>query len=148
MLQWKMRHEGPIMKIYDLMTSQPHTIGEKATIFEAAQRMQLLGCGIFPVGDCNRIIGVITDRDIISRVILQKLNPEITRVKDVMTTSIIFCYEEESLTRAINLMNQNRIRRILVKNHDKILVGVLSITDIFKRLKDKSMLSNLFVDAF
>lgn len=135
------------MKIYELMTSQPHTIGENITIFEVTRKMQLLGCGIFPIENNNLIIGVITDRDIINRVIAQNLPPNTTRVKDVMTKSIIFCYEDETIPRAVNLMNKNRIRRILVKNDANKLVGILSIIDIFRRLKDKSMLSSLFTET-
>lgn len=135
------------MKIYDLMTSQPHVIKEKATIFEAAKKMQHLGCGIFPVGNRNKIVGVITDRDIINRAVSKKLNLETTLVETIMTQSVIYCYEDESIARAVTLMNANRIRRIIVINDNKKLVGILSMIDIFKRLKDKSMLSNLFVDT-
>lgn len=135
------------MKIYELMTSQPHTIDENATVLDVARKMQLLGCGILPVENNHLITGVITDRDIINRVISQKLSPESTHVRDVMTKSIIFCYEDDTIPRAVNLMNKNKIRRILVKNEANKLVGILSIIDIFRRLKDKSMLSSLFCET-
>jgi CBS domain-containing protein len=135
------------MKIYDLMTSQPHVIAEDATIVTVAQSMQRLGCGIFPVENGGSINGVITDRDIINRVISKRLKPETTLVKEVMTKAVIFCYEDEAVARAIKLMNINRIRRILVLNDDYKLVGILSMIDIFRRLKDSSMLGSLFADT-
>lgn len=135
------------MKIYDLMTSQPHTIEEEVTIVEAAEGMQSFGCGIFPVGCQNKITGILTDRDIINRVISQKLDPNKTLVKNIMTRDVIFCYEDESIPRAIGLMNKHKIRRIVVINDKLKLVGILSMIDIFKRLKDKTMLANLFSDA-
>lgn len=135
------------MKIYDLMTSQPHVVDKNETILHIAQKMQTLGCGIFPVIFSNKISGVITDRDIINRVISNKLNIETTYVKDVMTKNVIYCYEDDSITRAVYLMNTNKIRRILVINDDHKLVGILSIIDVFKRLKDKSILNNLYIDT-
>ncbi len=135
------------MKINEIMTSQPHIIDENASIFELAQKMQLVGCGIFPVGNLDRIEGVVTDRDIINRAVSQKLDLNNTKVKDIMSKSVIFCYEDENITRAINLMNKHRIRRILIINDDYKLVGILSMIDIFKRLKDKSILSNLFINT-
>ncbi len=138
---------GNVMKINEIMTSQPHIIDENASIFELAQKMQLVGCGIFPVGNLDRIEGVVTDRDIINRAVSQKLDLNNTKVKDIMSKSVIFCYEDENITRAINLMNKHRIRRILIINDDYKLVGILSMIDIFKRLKDKSILSNLFINT-
>lgn len=134
------------MKIQEIMTSRPHVIDESLTILALAKKMQLFGCGIFPVVSKDRINGVITDRDIINRVISQKREIANVRVKDVMTRSVVFCYEDENIDRAINVMHKHRLRRILILNNHYELVGILSLNDIFNRLKDKAVLTNLFIN--
>lgn len=135
------------MYIYELMTSHPHIIHADATIQDVAMKMQTSGCGILPVGFHEHIVGVITDRDVINRVIAQHRNPEKTFVSEVMSANPIFCYQDDRVRNAIKQMNKYKIRRILAMDNQNKLVGVLSVIDIFRRLKDKSMLEHLFADA-
>lgn len=135
-----------IMTVSDLMTTKPHLIAEHASVLDAATKMQMTGCGILPVGKYEKIVGVITDRDIITRVIAEGKDYNKTTVKNAMSRNIFICFESDSLKKAVHKMRQHRTRRILVLNKDEKLTGILSVTDIIRRIKDKAILAILFAE--
>lgn len=86
--------------------------------------------GALPVGRNDRLIGMITDRDLALRVVAQKRDPQTTRAEDVMTSGLIWCRTEEDVEDAVHLMDQKKVRRLPVINEEKRLVGMLSLGDI------------------
>lgn len=95
-----------------------------------AARMADADIGALPVGRNDRLIGMITDRDLALRVVAQKRDPQTTRAEDVMTSGLIWCRTEEDVEDAVHLMDQKKVRRLPVINEEKRLVGMLSLGDI------------------
>jgi CBS domain-containing protein len=124
--------EGP-MKVREAMSQDVETVRSKATVEDVAQRMAKRGIGYFPVCDRGLLVGVITDRDITCRIVADRRRAEMTRVADIMSKGVAYCLADDDLTTAIHVMEQNRIRRIPVLDHNDHLVGVLSLTDVARR---------------
>ena len=119
------------MQVKEVMTSGVECITPDATLREAAQKMKELDVGPLPIcGIDDRLAGMITDRDITVRAVAAGLNPNTTKARDVMTPNIIYCYEDQDISDAAHMMEQNQIRRLVVLNRDKRLVGILSLGDL------------------
>src|SRR5689334_17551298 len=124
-VQWP---EG-IMKISEVMSRNVAVTSPDATLKRAADLMLDRTIGFMPVMWNGSVVGVVTDRDIVVRSICDGLDPEITKVRDVMTRSSFQCYEDQVLTDAARIFSFNRVRRLLVFSRDKKLVGLLSLDD-------------------
>ena len=118
------------MKIKEIMTRDVVTIHPDATVDEAAQQMSRHDVGMLPVYDGEQMVGLFTDRDITIRVVGEGRNPKKTRVRDIMTPEIIYCYDHEDVKEAVDSFGKMQIRRLPVLNRKKQLVGVLSIGDL------------------
>jgi CBS domain-containing protein len=118
------------MKIADLMTRDPQTIGPDETLRRAAELMDELDVGLLPVCEGGRLIGVVTDRDITVRATAAGRPPEEATVADVMTSDLRWCFETEDVADAERLMREAQIRRLPVLDEDRRLVGVLSLGDL------------------
>ena len=119
------------MQVKDIMTSRAECTSPTTTLREAAQRMRDLDVGPLPVcGDDDRLAGMITDRDITVRAVAEGLDTNTALVRDVMTPNIIYCYEDQAVSDAAHMMEQNQIRRLVVLNRDKRMVGILSLGDL------------------
>lgn len=99
-------------------------------VAEVARMMQKDDIGAVPVGKNDKLIGMITDRDIALRVVAAGLDPVKTRAEEVMTAGIIYCRTHETVEDAIHLMDQKKIRRLPVIDDKKRLVGMLSLGDV------------------
>lgn len=117
------------MKIHDAMTRDVRTVRPDQTIREAAQLMAQLDIGALPVQDNDRLIGMITDRDIAVRAVAEGKGAE-ANVRDVMTNEIKYCYDDQTVEEVTSNMGEQRIRRLPVMNRDKRLVGILSLGDL------------------
>jgi CBS domain-containing protein len=118
------------MQVHDIMTRGCECISPDRTLQEAAQRMKALDVGPLPVCGEDRLIGMITDRDIVLRAVAEGLDPKSVRVRDVMTPNVTWCLEDQDVAEAARLMRDKRIRRLVVLNRDKRLVGILSLGDL------------------
>jgi CBS domain-containing protein len=118
------------MKISEIMTPNVEVVSPGATLQEAASKMRDLDVGPIPVCDGERIHGIVTDRDITIRATAEGLDPKTTSVDRVMTPGVHWCYEDDDVEAAERLMRDNQVRRILVMNRDKKLVGIVSLGDI------------------
>jgi len=128
------------MKIKDVMTDEVECIGPDATLQEAAQRMKDLDIGPLPVcGDKDRLVGMITDRDITVRAVAEGQDPWTAHVSEAMTPQVVFCFEDQDLTEAAQLMKEKQIRRLPVLNRDKRLVGIVSLGDLAVRAGDDQL---------
>jgi CBS domain-containing protein len=126
------------MKIKEIMTRQVEVIHPTDTLQTAAQKMKLYDIGFLPVYDGNELIGVVSDRDIILRALAEGLDPKVTVGREIVTSPVIYCYDDQSVDDAAHLMNDNQIRRLVVLSRDnKQMVGVISLGDLALNVNDK-----------
>src|SRR5437867_2528726 len=119
------------MQINEVMTGGVECVRPSDGIAHAAERMRDLNVGALPVcGDNDRLVGMITDRDITVRGTAGGCDPCGTCVQDVMTPSIIYGFEDQDISEAVALMEEHQIRRLVVLNRDKRLVGIVSLGDL------------------
>lgn len=117
------------MKIRDAMTRDVQMVQPDQTIREAAQLMAQRDIGALPVQDNDRLVGMITDRDIAVRAVAEGKTTDV-KVRDVMTSEIKYCYEDQSVEEVTRNMGDQQLRRLPVLNRDKRLVGILALGDL------------------
>jgi CBS domain-containing protein len=122
-----------------VMTRGVETTSSAATLEEAAKKMRVHNIGFLPVVDDHKVVGVITDRDIVIRAVCGMFRPEMVRVRQVMTAKVIACYEDEGITKASFLMEKNLIHRLVVLDRRERLAGVVSLSDIAAKMKDEML---------
>jgi CBS domain-containing protein len=118
------------MKVREVMTPEAHWVDPEMTLKEAARKMRQQNIGALPVGENDRLIGLITDRDICCRAVAEGRDPTKVKVRDVMSPNISYCFEDQSVNEAAHFMEEKHIRRLAVLNRDKRIVGVLSVADL------------------
>lgn len=123
------------MKILEVMSRDIEVIEPEATLRQAAERMRALDVGALPVCDGERIQGMLTDRDIVVRGLAVGLEPT-APVEQVMTREVAWCYDDDDVEDAAQLMRDRQIRRILVVTRIGELVGILSLGDLATDLQD------------
>jgi CBS domain-containing protein len=124
-----MQKKETSMKVSEAMTPDVRVVSPKQTICEAAQMMAECDAGSLPVGENDRLVGMITDRDIVIRAVAQHLSPE-TPVRDIMSKEILYCYEDEKIADVAENMGEQQVRRLPVLSREKRLVGIVSIGDL------------------
>jgi CBS domain-containing protein len=122
--------KGKTMLIRDLMTRGVRTLSPSDSVLFAAQAMAELDVGSIPVCDGQRLVGVVTDRDLTIRSLAQGRDPGQTQLEQVMSADVQWCYEEQSVEEAAQLMRDAQIRRLPIVDHDRKLVGVVSLGDL------------------
>jgi CBS domain-containing protein len=127
------------MQLKDVMTREVAVIHPDTTLTEAAAQMDALNVGSLPVCNGDRVLGVITDRDIAVRATAAGRDPLATRVRDVMTTDIVYGFDDQDVAEAARLMQEKQIRRLLVLNRTKRLVGVVSLGDLAVETGDERL---------
>jgi CBS domain-containing protein len=120
------------MNVRDCMSTKVRLTSPQETIQQAAQAMKEADTGALPVGDNNRLIGMITDRDIALRAVAEGRGPQ-TPVGEAMSGKIEYVFEDEELDQAAEKMSELKVRRLAVLNRDKRLVGILSLSDLAQR---------------
>jgi len=120
------------MKIKDVMTAEVRTAAPDDTIQAAAEMMRQADSGVLPVGENDRLVGMITDRDIAVRAVAEGRGPN-TSVRDVMSPEVKYCFEDDDLDSVANNMANLKVRRLPVVNADKRLVGMVSLGDFSGR---------------
>jgi CBS domain-containing protein len=130
--------QGGTMKVRDIMTKNPLIIPDGTSVEDAARIMRDEKIGLLPVGDKHNICGVITDRDIVTRVTAVCKDAKHTDVREVLTPDFIYCFSDQDVEDACFLMQDYYVRRLLVFDRPRDLVGVLSLDDVAARgRKDK-----------
>ncbi|QPB22887.1 CBS domain-containing protein [Rhizobium sp. 007] len=117
------------MKVSEVMTRDVRLVRPGDTIEEAARIMAELDAGVVPVEDNDRLVGMLTDRDIAVRAIAQGQGPE-AKVGDIMTSEVRYCFDDQDTDEVCKNLADQQIRRIPVVNRDKRLVGILSLGDL------------------
>ncbi len=118
------------MKLQEIMTQNPEVIRPDTKLQVAARTMRDLNVGMIPVCDGDRIQGMLTDRDITIRATAEGLDPSQVTVERVMTPDVVYCFEDQDVEEAAELMKKNQLRRLVVLDRDKRLTGIVSIGDI------------------
>ena len=116
--------------VRDVMTPNPECVSDKDSIRDAARIMKDQDTGIVPVVEGRRVIGLITDRDIVVRGLAEGRNLEDTRVNELMTKSVRSVREDSTVSEALELMSGSEIRRVPVVNDRDEIVGIVSLGDI------------------
>jgi CBS domain-containing protein len=117
------------MRVSEAMTRDVRMANPEQTICEAARMMSEIDAGVLPVGEGDRLVGMITDRDIAIRAVAQE-KPPTTKVRDVMSREVLYCYDDQDLDEVAVNMGDEQVRRMPVVNRDKRLVGIVSIGDV------------------
>jgi CBS domain-containing protein len=117
------------MKVSELMTRDVRVASPDQSICEAARMMAELDAGALPVGEHDRLVGMITDRDIAIRAVAHGKSPE-TRIRDVMTDDVKYCFDDQDVDDVADNMADIQVRRLPVLDRDKRLVGIIAIADI------------------
>jgi CBS domain-containing protein len=118
------------MQVKDIMTPKVELVGPELTIQEAAKIMRDGNIGSLPVGEDDRLIGMVTDRDITCRAVADGSDPAKTKIRDIVSKKITYCFDDQDVADAAHLMEEKHIRRLAVLNRKKRLVGFLSVDDI------------------
>jgi CBS domain-containing protein len=117
------------MQVSDVMTPAVHYVHPEQTLREIAIFMADLDVGALPVGEKNRLVGMITDRDIVVRGLADGRDAD-AKVREVMTPFVRYCYADEKIDHVARNMGDIQVRRLPVLNRDKRLVGIVSLGDI------------------
>jgi len=126
------------MQVRECMTTDIKLINPETTIREAAGLMREQDTGFLPVGENDRLVGTLTDRDIAIRAVYEGKDPNTAKVREAMSEHIVYCFDDADTAEAARLMADKQIRRLAVLNHDKRLVGVVSLGDLADRAHDEA----------
>lgn len=117
-----------MQQLKDLMSRDVKVVGPEMSILDAAKEMRDGDFGMMPVGEDDRMIGTISDRDIAIRAVAEGKGVD-TKVRDVMTVGVSWAYEDDSVEHAAKIMSERQVRRLPVVNRDKRLVGIVALGD-------------------
>lgn len=117
------------MKIQDAMTRDVQIANPNMPVRQAARMMAEIDAGALPVGENDRLVGMITDRDIAVRAVAEGKGPE-TVVREIMSPDICYCFDDQEIDEVAANMADVKVRRLPVVNRDKRLVGIVSLGDI------------------
>lgn len=121
------------MKLNEMMTTDVEVVNPESSLADAAKRMRRQDIGVLPVCDGTRLVGMITDRDITIRAIAEDRDPKQTKVKDCMSSDLVYCFDDQTETEAEQIMQEKQIRRLPIISREKQLVGIVSLGDLAKR---------------
>ena len=127
------------MDIHQVMTRGVETVSPGATLEFAAKKMLARNIGFLPVIESEKVVGVVTDRDIVLRAVSAGLSPHMTTVREVMTKTVISCRDDQTLTEASLAMEKNLVHRLVVFDQPGRLVGIVSLSDIAAKTKNERL---------
>ena len=120
------------MKISKCMTRDVQLANPTQTIREAAKMMAEIDAGVLPVGQDDRLVGMITDRDIAIRAVALGKSPD-TQIREVMSSEVLYCFDDQELEDVARNMADIKVRRLPVLNRSKHLVGIVSLGDLSRK---------------
>ena len=135
------------MKIREIMTKQVETVAPDTPLTEAARLMRDADVGFLPVGENDRLVGTLTDRDIAVRAVADGKDPNSARVRDAMTPGTEYVFEDQDSAEAATIMAEKQIRRLPVMSRDKRLVGVVAVGDLATRTTDDDVVGQTVGDV-
>jgi CBS domain-containing protein len=117
------------MRVSEAMTRDVRITSPGETIRQAARMMAEIDAGVVPVGENDRLVGIITDRDIAVRAVAGGKSPD-TPIREIMSSDVCYCFDDQEISDVAANMAEVKVRRLPVVNRDKRLVGILSLGDI------------------
>ena len=117
------------MKVSDMMSRDVLVASPTQSIRDAAKIIAKIDVGVLPVGENDRLIGMITDRDIAIRAVAEGKVPA-TKVREVMSNEVLYCFDDQDLDEVARNMGDTKVRRLPVVNREKRLVGIISLGDL------------------
>jgi CBS domain-containing protein len=120
------------MQVKEIMTHEVEVSHPDAALEAASQRMRASNISAIPVCDGQQLVGILTERDLIGRATAKARNPQTATVREVMTTDLLSCFEDQESTEALRLMQERKIRHLAVLSRDQRLVGIISLLDVAK----------------
>ena len=120
----------PSMQVSEIMTREVETIAPDASLQAAAEAMEAMGVGLLPVCDGKRLVGTITDRDIVVRAVAAGGSPVDALVKDCMTEDVAYAFCDEETEEVLERMKVLQVRRLVILDRDKNLAGIVALGDI------------------
>jgi CBS domain-containing protein len=120
------------MQAKDIMTPNVECVSPGMDLVEIAKKMKSLDVGFIPVCETDRLLGTVTDRDIVLRGVAEDNDMRGTAAGDVMSSEVFWCYDDQSVEEVADYMAEKEIRRVLILDRNKRLVGVVSIGDVAK----------------
>ena len=119
------------MNIKDIMTTEVQVLEPNDTLQTAAQRMRGHDIGLLPICDNDRLVGVVSDRDLAIRATAEGLDPKSTKVSQIKSDDVAYCYVDQSVEEAARVMQERQIRRLVVLDRkDKRMVGIVALGDV------------------
>jgi len=118
------------MQVHDIMTRKVELTDPSTTIRDVARKMRADSIGALPVGENDRLIGMVTDRDIVVRAVADERLPGNTSVREVMSEKVCYCYEDDDIDEAAKIMAEHQVKRLPVLNRQKRLVGIIALGDL------------------
>jgi CBS domain-containing protein len=123
------------MKVSECMSTDVRIASPAWSICDAARAMKEIDAGFLPVGENDRLVGMVTDRDIAIRGVGEGKGPE-TELRHVMSGEVIYCFDDEDLDAVATRMSDRKVRRLPVLSRDKRLVGIVSLGDLSQSPED------------
>jgi CBS domain-containing protein len=133
----EIREDTMAKSINDVMSANPCAIDAEKPVAYAAKMMQQEDVGLAPIVEGDRLVGTLTDRDIVTRVVAEGKDPQSVTVREVASTDLVTIDPQQDLDEALHLMASNQIRRLPVVEEDGRLVGVVAQADVAREAKDK-----------
>jgi len=126
------------MLVSEVMTRQVELVGPNDSIQQAAKSMARIDAGVLPVAEGDRLIGMVTDRDIAIRAVGEGRDPARTVVKDIMSPEVRYCFDDDDVADVADNMAEQQVRRLPVVNRNKRLVGIISLADIAREREPRA----------
>ena len=123
--------------IKDIMSKNVEVVAPETLLFEVAKKMQNRDCGCVLVAKDDRIVGVITDRDIALRCVAESHHPAETTAAQIMTSDILYCRDTDKADDVTKNMGENKVRRLAVLDSNKRLVGIVTLGDLARNSNHK-----------
>ena len=127
------------MNVKEIMGQDVQCIDPETPIAKAAEKMRELDIGFLAICENDRLVGTVTDRDITIRAVAQGRDARLAPVREIMTQSVFYCFEDDAVEHVAKYMQEKEVRRVLILNREKRLVGVVSLGDIAKASGEKEL---------
>lgn len=118
------------MQVHDIMSRKVELTNPSTTIRDVARKMRADSIGALPVGENDRLVGMVTDRDIVVRAVAEERLPGSTSVREVMSEKVCYCFEDDEIEEAARIMAEHQVKRLPVLSREKRLVGIVALSDL------------------
>ena len=135
------------MRLKEIMTKDVEVVAPEATLQDAAKKMKALNVGLIPVCNGEKVTGMLTDRDITVRATAEGRSPTRTKVSEIMSHDVAYCFEDQEIEQAVTVMEVKQIRRLPIMSRDKRLVGIVSLGDLAVHTGDQVLAGEALMEV-